>query len=62
MNIIDSEMKTIFDEPLESEAKKDICIKQSSAVDFLCGLIKDAPCDLDLDLLRDERISRKKYC
>lgn len=62
MNITDSEMKTDFDEPLESAAKKDICIKQSSAVDFLCGLIKDAPCDLDLNSLRDERISRKKYC
>ena len=61
MNITNSEMKIIYDEPLESSAKKDICITQSSAVDFLCGLIKDATCDLELDLLRDERISRKKY-
>lgn len=56
MNITDSEMKTDFDEPLESAAKKDICITQSSAVDFLCGLIKDAPSDLDIDLLREERL------
>ena len=58
MNITNSEMKIISDEPLESSAKKDTCITQPSAVDFLCGLIKDAPCDLDLDSLRDERISR----
>lgn len=62
MNITDFKMKTDLDEPFESAAKKDICITQSSAVDFLCGFIKDAPCDLDLDSLRDERISRKKYC
>lgn len=61
MNITDYEMKTNSDEPLESAAKKDICIAQSSAVDFLCGLIKNAPCDLDHDSLRDERLSRKKY-
>lgn len=49
MNETDSEPKTNFGE-------------LPSAVDFLCGLIKDALDDLNLDSLREERIfSRQNF-
>lgn len=31
---------------------------RGSPLDFLCGLLKDAPRDIDLDRLREERLSK----
>lgn len=70
MIVTATEFKTNFGKYLELIAKEDIFITrngktvakvvnpQVSAVDSLRGLLKDAPQDLDLDSLREERISR----
>lgn len=70
MIVTATEFKTNFGKYLELIAKEDIFITrngktvakvvnpQVSAVDSLRGLIKNAPQDLDLDSLREERISR----
>ena len=70
MIVTATEFKTNFGKYLELIAKEDIFITkngktvakvvnpQVSAVDSLRGLLKNAPQDLDLDSLREERISR----
>ncbi|MBD5104398.1 MAG: type II toxin-antitoxin system Phd/YefM family antitoxin [Ruminococcaceae bacterium] len=70
MIVTATEFKTNFGKYLELIAKEDIFITkngktvakvvnpQVSAVDSLRGLLKNAPQDLDLDSLREERILR----
>lgn len=70
MIVTATEFKTNFGKYLELIAKEDIFITrngktvakvvnpQISAVDTLRGLIKNAPQDLDLDSLREERLSK----
>ncbi|MBD5081543.1 MAG: type II toxin-antitoxin system Phd/YefM family antitoxin [Ruminococcaceae bacterium] len=70
MIVTATEFKTNFGKYLELIDKEDIFITkngktvakvvnpQVSAVDSLRGLLKNAPQDLDLDLLREERILR----
>ena len=70
MIVTATEFKTNFGKYLELIAKEDIFITkngktvakvvnpQVSAVDSLRGLLKNAPQDLNLDSLREERISR----
>ena len=70
MIVTATEFKTNFGKYLELITKEDIFITrngktvakvvnpQVSAVDSLRGLLKNAPQDLDLDSLREERISR----
>lgn len=70
MIVTATEFKTNFGKYLELIAKEDIFITrngktvakvvnpQISAVDTLRGLIKNVPQDLDLDSLREERLSK----
>ncbi len=70
MIITATEFKTNFGKYLDMIAKEDIFITrngktiakvinpQISAVDSLRGILKDVPSDLDLDSLREERLSK----
>ncbi|OUQ15885.1 prevent-host-death protein [Lachnoclostridium sp. An14] len=70
MIITATEFKTNFGKYLDMVAKEDIFITrngktiakivnpQISAVDSLRGMLKDIPSDVDLDSLREERISK----
>ena len=70
MIITATEFKTNFGKYLDMAAKEDIFITrngktiakivnpQISAVDSLRGMLKDIPSDVDLDSLREERISK----
>ncbi len=70
MIVTATEFKTNFGKYLDMISKEDIFITrngktiakvvnpQISAVDSLRGLLKDAPSDLDLDSLREERLSK----
>lgn len=70
MIVTATEFKTNFGKYLDMITKEDIFITrngktiakvvnpQISAVDSLRGLLKDAPSDLDLDSLREERLSK----
>ena len=69
MIVTATEFKTNFGKYLELIAKEDIFITrngktiakvvnpQISAVDSLRGMLKDVPADLDLDSVREERLS-----
>lgn len=70
MIITATEFKTNFGKYLEMVAREDIFITrngktiakvinpQISAVDSLRGMLKDVPSDIDLDSLREERLSK----
>lgn len=70
MIVTATEFKTNFGKYLELIAKEDIFITrngktiakvvnpQISAVDSLRGMLKDFPADLDLDSIREERLSK----
>lgn len=70
MTVTATEFKTNFGKYLELIAKEDIFITrngktvakvvnpQVSAVDFLRGMLKDVPSDIDLDSLREERLEK----
>lgn len=70
MIVTATEFKTNFGKYLDMIAKEDIFITrngkiiakvvntQISAVDSLRGMLKDAPADLDLDSIREERLSK----
>ncbi len=70
MVVTATEFKTNFGKYLEMVAKEDIFITrngktiaklvnpQISAVDSLRGILKNAPSDINRDLLREERLSR----
>ena len=70
MVVTATEFKTNFGKYLELVAQEDVFITrngktiakvinpQVSAVDSLCGLLKNAPSDLDLDSVREERLSK----
>ena len=68
MIITATEFKTNFGKYLDMVAKEDITRNgktiakivnpQISAVDSLRGMLKDIPSDVDLDSLREERISK----
>ena len=70
MVVTATEFKTNFGKYLELIAKEDIFITrngktiakvvnpQISAVDSLRGMLKDVPADLDLDSIREERLSK----
>ena len=70
MIITATEFKTNFGKYLDMIAKEDIFITrngktiakvinpQVSAVDSLRGMLKDVPSDIDLDSLREERLSK----
>lgn len=70
MIITATEFKTNFGKYLEMIAKEDIFITrngktiakvvnpQVSAVNSLRGMLKDIPSDIDLDSLREERLSK----
>ena len=70
MFVTATEFKTNFDKYLELAAKEDIFITrngktvakvinpQISAVDSLRGMLKDVPSDIELDSLREERLSK----
>ena len=70
MIVTATEFKTNFGKYLEMVAKEDIFITrngktiakvinpQISAVDSLRGMLKDVPADVDLDSLREERLSK----
>lgn len=70
MIVTATEFKTNFGKYLDMITKEDIFITrngktiakvvnpQISAVDSLRGMLKDAPSDLDLDSLREERLSK----
>ena len=70
MIITATEFKTNFGKYLDMVAKEDIFITrngktiakivnpQISAVDSLRGMLKDIPSDVDLDSLREERLSK----
>ena len=70
MIVTATEFKTNFGKYLELIAKEDVFITrngkiiakvvnpQISAVDSLRGMLKDIPSDVDLDSLREERISK----
>lgn len=70
MVVTATEFKTNFGKYLELVAQEDVFITrngktiakvvnpQTSAVDSIRGLLKDAPSDLDLDSAREERISK----
>lgn len=70
MIVTATEFKTNFGKYLDLIAKEDIFITQNgktiakvvnpqvSAVDSLRGMLKDAPADIDLDSLREERLSK----
>lgn len=70
MIVTATEFKTNFGKYLKMVAKEDIFITrngktiakvinpQISAVDSLRGMLKDVPSDIDLDSLREERLSK----
>ena len=70
MIVTASEFKTNFGKYLDMISKEDIFITrngktiakvvnpQISAVDSLRGMLKDVPSDIDLDSLREERLSK----
>lgn len=70
MLVTATEFKTNFGKYLDMVAKEDIFITrngktiakvinpQISAVDSLRGMLKGAPSDIDLDSLREERLSK----
>lgn len=70
MIVTATEFKTNFGKYLDMITKEDIFITrngktiakvvnpQISAVDSLRGMLKDAPSDLDLNSLREERLSK----
>ena len=70
MVVTATEFKTNFGKYLELVAQEDVFITrngktiakvinpQVSAVDSLRGLLKNAPSDLDLDSVREERLSK----
>lgn len=70
MIVTATEFKTNFGKYLDLIAQEDIFITrngktiakvvnpQISAVDSLRGMLKDAPADLDLDSVREERLSK----
>lgn len=70
MVVTATEFKTNFGKYLDMIAKEDIFITrngkivakvikpQISAVDSLRGMLKDVPSDIDLDSLREERLSK----
>lgn len=70
MIVTATEFKTNFGKYLDMLTKEDIFITrngktiakvinpQVSAVDSLRGMLKDAPSDIDLDSLREERLSK----
>lgn len=70
MLVTATEFKTNFGKYLDMVAKEDIFITrngktiakvinpQISAVDSLRGMLKGAPSDMDLDSLREERLSK----
>lgn len=70
MIVTATEFKTNFGKYLELVAKEDIFITrngktvakvinpQISAVDSLRGMLKDVPSDIELDSLREERLSK----
>ena len=70
MIVTATEFKTNFGKYLELIAKEDIFITRNgktiakvvnpkiSAVDSLRGMLKDVPADLDLDSVREERLSK----
>ena len=70
MIVTATEFKTNFGKYLDMIAKEDIFITrngktiakvvnpQISAVDSLRGILKDVPADLDLDSIREERLSK----
>lgn len=70
MIVTATEFKTNFGKYLDMIAKEDIFIThngktiakivnpQISAVDSLRGMLKDVPSDIDLDSLREERLSK----
>ena len=70
MIVTATEFKTNFGKYLELIAKEDVFITrngkiiakvvnpQISAVDSLRGMLKDVPADLDLDSIREEKLSK----
>lgn len=70
MIVTATEFKTNFGKYLEMSTKEDIFITrngktiakvinpQVSAVDSLRGMLKNVPSDIDLDSLREERLSK----
>lgn len=70
MIVTATEFKANFGRYLELVAKEDVFITrngktvakvvnpQISAVDSLRGMLKDVPSDIDIDSLREERLSR----
>lgn len=70
MIVTATEFKTNFGKYLELITKEDIFITrngktvakvvnpQISAVDSLRGMLKDVPADIDLDSIREERLSK----
>lgn len=70
MIVTATEFKTNFGKYLELITKEDIFITrngktvakvvnpQVSAVDSLRGMLKDVPADIDLDSIREERLSK----
>ena len=70
MIVTATEFKTNFGKYLDMISKEDIfitrngktiakvVIPQISAVDSLRGMLKDVPSDIDLDSLREERLSK----
>lgn len=70
MIVTATEFKTNFGKYLDLIAKEDVFITrngktiakvvnpQTSAVNFLRGMLKDVPADLDLDSIRKKRLSK----
>lgn len=70
MIVTETEFKTNFDKYLDMLTKEDIFITRNgktiakvinphfSAVDSLRGMLKNVPSDIDLDSLREERLSK----
>lgn len=70
MIVTATEFKTNFGKYLDMLTKEDIFITrngkiiakvinpQVSAVDSLCGMLKNVPSDIDMDSLREERLSK----
>lgn len=70
MIVTETEFKTNFDKYLDMLTKEDIFITRNgktiakvinphfSAVDSLRGMLKNVPSDIELDSLREERLSK----
>ena len=70
MIVTETEFKTNFDKYLDKLTKEDIFITRNgktiakvinphfSAVDSLRGMLKNVPSDIELDSLREERLSK----